>query len=258
MDVSGLVKLDLAAKRLGCHVETLRIRVRDGRLRAVRGAHGAYYVSQPALDALPHRGRPPPAPAPSEVTPVDRKRGWELVEQGVAKRGRAARDQMLGLVRTLKENPDRDRRLYRLLAVHGLVLAGFRSEQIAAELGISARHVRRLALRSPFLAIQRTLFSKTARTEGRAQERAQDIVAELRASLVASGFRPHLLAVGDSDRPAFVQRSLDSAQRRHLRAAGLAEAEIDAIAAIGMGTDELHELVLRGIDHGREGTDGRQ
>ncbi len=36
MDVSGLVKLDLAATRLDCHVKTLRIRVRDGRLPAVR------------------------------------------------------------------------------------------------------------------------------------------------------------------------------------------------------------------------------
>ena len=45
MDVSGLIRLDLAADRLGCHVETLRIRVRDGRLPAVRGRHGAYYVS---------------------------------------------------------------------------------------------------------------------------------------------------------------------------------------------------------------------
>ena len=57
------------------------------------------------------------------------------------------------------------------------------------------------------------------------------MVAELRASMVASGFQPHLLVVGDSDRPAFVQRSLDSAERSHLRAAGQTEAEIDAIAA---------------------------
>ncbi len=57
MDTSGLVKLDLAADRLGGHVETLRIRVRDGRLQAVRGPHGAYYVSEPALAALPPLGR---------------------------------------------------------------------------------------------------------------------------------------------------------------------------------------------------------
>jgi len=36
-----LMRLDEAARRLGCHVETLRIRVRDGRLAAVRGRHGA-------------------------------------------------------------------------------------------------------------------------------------------------------------------------------------------------------------------------
>src|SRR5712691_10103750 len=40
----GLVKLDEAARRLACHVETLRVHIRDGRLIAVRGAHGAYYL----------------------------------------------------------------------------------------------------------------------------------------------------------------------------------------------------------------------
>jgi excisionase family DNA binding protein len=39
----GVLKLDEAARRLGCHVETLRVHIRDGRLRAVRGPHGAYY-----------------------------------------------------------------------------------------------------------------------------------------------------------------------------------------------------------------------
>ena len=37
MNVSGLVKLDWPRNDWGCHVQTLRIRVRDGRLQAVRG-----------------------------------------------------------------------------------------------------------------------------------------------------------------------------------------------------------------------------
>jgi excisionase family DNA binding protein len=40
----GLLKLDEAARQLGCHVETLRVHIRDGRLTAVRGPHGAYYL----------------------------------------------------------------------------------------------------------------------------------------------------------------------------------------------------------------------
>src|SRR5438477_176532 len=39
--LTGKIRLDEAAHRLGCHVETLRIRVRDGRLVAVRGASTA-------------------------------------------------------------------------------------------------------------------------------------------------------------------------------------------------------------------------
>src|SRR5215471_7772346 len=40
------------------------------------------------------------------------------------------------------ENPEHNQRLYRLLAVNGMVLAGLDTEQIANELGISARHAR--------------------------------------------------------------------------------------------------------------------
>lgn len=76
MNVSGLVRLDLAADRLGCHVETLRIRVRDGRLPAVRGRHGAYYVSEPALAALPPLGRPVPARAAVTAAQRERHGSW--------------------------------------------------------------------------------------------------------------------------------------------------------------------------------------
>jgi hypothetical protein len=253
MDVSGLVKLDLAAARLGRHVETLRIRVRDGRLPAVRGPHGAYYVSEPALAALPPEGRRVPERA--AVTAAERERSWELVEQLITKGRRAAHDEMLAFVRMIKEKPDQNRRLYPLLAVNGMVLAGLSSEQIANELGISARHVRRLADRSPLLAVRKGLFSKTTQAEAEARKRARHIVAELRAALQASGFRPHLdtgrdwpAPPEDEPRPAFTQRTLNSAERGYLRAAELTEAQIDAIATVGVGTDELQELLLRGIE----------
>lgn len=225
MDVSGLVRLDLAADRLGFHVETLRIRVRDGRLPAIRGPHGAYYVSEPALAALPPLGRPVPARA--AVTAAQRERSWQLVEQLITKGRRAGRHDLLALVHTIKENPEQNRRMYRLLAVNGMVLAGLGSEQIADELGISARHVRRLADRSPFLAVRKVLFKKTTRTEADARKRARHIVAELQATLKARGFQPHLdagrdrarwpTANEDEPRPAFTQRTLNSAERGYLR-----------------------------------------
>lgn len=262
MDVSELVRLDLAAQRLGCHVETLRIRVRDGRLPAVRGPHGAYYVSEQSLAALPPLGRPVASRA--AVTAAQRERSWQLVEQVVTRGRRAGRDDMLALVHTIKEDPERNRRMYRLLAVNGMVSVGLDPEQIANELGISARHARRLADRSPFLAVRKAVFKKTARTEAEARKRARRIVAELRATLRAGGFHPHLdsgrdgprwpAAEEDEPRPAFTERKLSGAERTHLRAAGLSDSQINAIAMVGLGTDELQELLLRGINQVASGT----
>jgi len=181
MDVSRLVRLDLAADRLGCHVETLRIRVRDGRLSAVRGPHGGYYVSEQSLAVLPPFGRQ--VASRTAVTAAQRERSWQLVEQLVTKGRRAARDDILALVHAIKESPEQNRRMFRLLAVNGMVGVGLGSEQIANELGISERHVRRLADRSPFLAVRTALFKKTARTEAEARKQARRIVAELRATL---------------------------------------------------------------------------
>src|SRR5215472_4276025 len=177
------LRLDLAAQRLGCHVETLRIRVRDGRLPAVRGPHGAYYVSEQSLAALPPVGRPVASVA--AVTAAQRERSWQQVEHLVTKGRRAAPDDILALVHAIKESPEQNRRMFRLLAVNGMVGVGLGSEQIANELGISERHVRRLADRSPFLAVRTALFKKTARTEAEARKQAQHVVAELRAALKA-------------------------------------------------------------------------
>ena len=195
----------MAARRLGCHVETLRIRVRNGRLPAVRGAHGAYYVSEEALAALPPLDRRISSEA--APTPAERERSWELVEQQVTR--------------------------------------------------------SRLADRSPFLAVRKALFNKTTRADAEARRRARRIVAELRARLLAGGFQPHLdtgrdatwwpAAKEDQPRPAFTEPKLSSSDRRYLQAAGLSEAQIDAIATVGLGTDELQELLLRGINRVGDG-----
>jgi len=56
---SSLLKLDDAAELLGCHIETLRLRIRSGRLKAIRGPHGAYFISARSLRVLRVRTRPP-------------------------------------------------------------------------------------------------------------------------------------------------------------------------------------------------------
>jgi hypothetical protein len=152
-----LVKLDKAASRLGCHVETLRLHIRTGRLVAVRGPHGAYYVDAEDLAAYPRprRGWPPPGVYSDE----ELERSWSLVE-GVLPKARAWRDRELAVVDELHKHPERNRRLYRLVSVHRLRRLGLTFGQIAPELGITSRHARRLGATSPFLALRRELVRR--------------------------------------------------------------------------------------------------
>ena len=154
VDGVGMIKLAEAARSVGCHVETLRVRVRDGRLRAVRGAHGAYFVDQSELAALPKPRRG--WPEPREVTASQLEGSWDLVE-GTLGRARAWRDRELDLVATLRADPSANRRLYRLVSVHRLRRLGLTFDQVASELSMSPRHARRLAGRSVFLALRRHL-----------------------------------------------------------------------------------------------------
>jgi hypothetical protein len=166
-----LVKLDRAARRLGCHIETLRLHIRRGRLRAVRGPHGAYYVDAQDLAAYPRprRGWPPPEKFSAE----ELEHSWALVE-GVLPKARAWRDRELALVDELRANPELNRRLYRLASAHRLRRLGLTFGQIAEELGITSRHARRLSDASLFLALRRELVRRD-----KAQARA-DSLAERR------------------------------------------------------------------------------
>jgi len=161
-----LVKLDRAARRLGCHVETLRLHIRTGRLRAVRGPHGAYYVDGEDLAAYPRprRGWPPPEKFSAE----ELEGSWALVE-GVLPKARAWRDRELALVDELRAHPEMNRRLYRLASAQRLRRLGLTFGQIAGELGIASRHARRLSDASLFLALRRELVRRD-----KAQERADD------------------------------------------------------------------------------------
>lgn len=168
-----LLKLDEAALRLGCHVETLRVHIRDGRLTAIRGPHGAYYLDarHVATYPRPQRGWP----KPMEFSERQLGQSWSLIEATLPK-AMAWRDRELDLVDELRRHPKRNRRLYRLLSVHRLRRLGLTFSQIAAELGITSRHARRLIAASVFLALRRELVRRDkaqARAEALAARRAR-------------------------------------------------------------------------------------
>jgi len=150
-----IVRLDDAARRLGCHVETLRVRVRDGRLRAVRGPHGAYYVLEQDLADLPEprRGWPPRR----TFTRSQVEGSWELVD-AILSPPKEWSKRELALVRELRASPAANIRLYRLISVHRLRRLGLSFENIGEELEITARHARRLFGRRVFIALRRHIM----------------------------------------------------------------------------------------------------
>ena len=175
------MKLDVAARRLGCHVETLRLHIRTGRLAAVRGPHGAYYVQADELATYPRLRRGWPAPATFSAQELEAS--WSLVE-GVLPNAKAWRDRELALVDELRAHPDRNMRLYRLVTAHRFRRLGMTYSQIARELGVSPRHARRLTAASVFLALRRELVRRD-----KAQERANALSAR-RAEWESTGRRP--------------------------------------------------------------------
>ena len=166
----GMVRLDEAARRLGCHVETLRIRVRDGRLPAVRGPHGAYYVADRDLVELlePRRGWPPRR----TFTRTQIESSWELVD-AILSPAKEWSKRELALVRELRASPAANIRLYRLISVHCLRRLGLAFEDVGVELGISARHARRLFGRRVFIALRRHLMKGDKAAARRERELAR-------------------------------------------------------------------------------------
>src|SRR6266540_4664300 len=110
-DLSRLLKLSDAARRLGCHVETLRLWVRDGDLKAVRGPHGAYYVAPEDMHGLLAYRRSRPVVL---VTPGGTARAWAAIERGLS-------SAELALLRAARQDPALNLALYRIVAVHHLM-----------------------------------------------------------------------------------------------------------------------------------------
>jgi hypothetical protein len=273
----GLIKLSDAAHGLGYHVETLRLRVRRGELEASRGAHGAYYLTQAALASIG-----PPARSASRQLALDSFAwSWVTLEQDLEDQG-ASRDE-LRLLEEVRRDPTLDRILYRLMAVKRLRLAGLRSMEIGALIGISARQVRRLTrrdLRRTLAELGKDPWSEEDyeggddgpvaydddgggvaldRIEIRHRRRkwraAYSVVAQVQSRLAAEGFQRHRRAQRPDDNfivpgrgaAAFKVKSLPPEVVRHLLDAGLTSEQIAAIKAAGIGQDELNELILKGL-----------
>jgi hypothetical protein len=243
---SSLLKLDDVAKRLGCHIETLRLRVRSGRLKAIRGPHGAYFISARSLRVLRVRTRPPRQRGTPTAEDLDV--AWRAMEMRL-RRTPAADEELVPFLESLKVDRTINLGAYRLVYARGLHELGFSADDIAARLGVSARHARRLIGKDPGVAVAKAAH-RWAPIE------ARRIVSALRAELQAEGIRFHQWVMRgkrrigppthpDRPRPAFKVKLLQD-ERVGLRRAGMSPEQIWAINIVGLGSDELNELLLRG------------
>jgi hypothetical protein len=162
----------------------------------------------------------------------------------------AAHEELLPFLEALKVDPTINMGAYRLVYAHGLHELGFSADDIAPRLGVSARHARRLVRKDPGVA-----FAKAAHWW--APIEARRIVRVLRAQLQAEGIRFHQWVMRgkrrigppthpDRPRPAFKVKRLLPDERAGLLRAGLSPEQVWAICIVGLGSDELNELLLRG------------
>jgi hypothetical protein len=261
----GLVKLSEAARTLGVHVETLRLRVRHGELTAIRGAHGAYYLTRATMSAI----KPPRRSARRAFAPESLESSWYLLGKLAEKEG--ANASQLRAIGVIRRNPALARPLHRLLTVKRLRLCGLTSAEIADLTGLSKRHVRRLTRRS----LTDSLEAKPddpdvyheeerdgddlesllhARAQRRNKRSSRRIVADIQRRLREAGFQYHHRRKRDLDvfipkipPPAFKVKELVPEVIRHLEGAGLSARQIKAIEVAGIGQDELNELILNGL-----------
>jgi hypothetical protein len=123
----------------------------------------------------------------------------------------AALEEVVPFLEALNINRAINLGAYRLVCARGLNELGFNADDISAQLGVSARHARRLIGKDPGVAVAKAAH-RWAPVE------ARRIVTALRAQLQAEG----------------------------LRRAGLSPEQVWAINIVGLGSDELNELLLRG------------
>lgn len=246
----GLIPLAEAARRAGCHISTLRARIRAGELEWGRGPHGAYFVSAWEIRDLSLRSRGRPR-RQIRRTKQEELASWDVLFEGLR---RPLFTRELEHAKRVISDPDLFPALFHLLSVHRLRALGLTFGQIAEEVGISTRQARRLAARDAVWALHFGMFTRLGWAERRrALREAREVGARLRARLVAEGVRSHVprlysrLHPFSVMGPILVQPDPTRLTLARLRDAGLSEHEVDAVMLIGVTAEELNELLLRGI-----------
>jgi len=227
------------------HVPDLE--ARGGKLKAVRGPHGAYYISGRSLGGLLVRKRRTVQVGPPSAHDVEA--AWRRVKTRLG-RMPGAHDEVVPFLQALEADPELNRALFRLAVAVGLQELGYNVDAIAAAVGVSVRQARRLIRTDPFPVAARVGHRWVLRE-------ARRLVGELRAGLQAEGVRFHHWTMRgrrsagpptrpDRPRPAFKVTTLLSDEKLVLRRAGLSLTQIRAIEVIGLAADELNQLFLRG------------
>jgi len=213
----------------------------------VRGPHGAYFISARSLRVLRVRTRPPRKRRTPTAEDLDV--AWRAMERRL-RRAPAADEELVPFLEALKVNRTINLGSYRLVYARGLYQLDFKADDIAAQLGVSVRHARRLIGKDPGVAVAKAAH-RWAPVE------ARRIVRALRAQLQAEGIRFHQWVMRgrrrigppthpDRPRPAFKVKQLMQEERAGLRRAGLTPEQVWAVNSIGLSSDELNELLLRG------------
>ena len=237
---------------------------------AERGPHGVYLIRRSALAAI----KPPRRFRRRRLKLADLEWTWLALGQEADQGG--AHYEQLRAIGLIRRRPKLAKGLARLFDVQRLRLGGLTAAEIAGLLGISKRHVRRLtwtdlqraldgarasARESPrdelypeeahVHGVVEVLNVKLRRQRARAARRT---VANIQRRLASAGFRYHQRARRADDMfvtpvppRAFNVTELDRAVVRRLLDAGLTSDEIEAIELVGIGSDELNELILNGL-----------
>jgi hypothetical protein len=234
-----VVTLVVAARDIGCHVETLRERIRAGYLPAMRGPHGVYLVKRDDLrwQRPPRRGRPPSIRP--ELSWEDEKRSWRELDRLLALESDDIRTE-LRLLKVLREEPEFAPELAHLAGVHRLRAIGWTTAPIADHLAISERQVRRLARRRLWRSLRYLLAIRRARLNKKiAHRRAQELIEILRERLNQE----------QAPRGAFRWRrhKLNAYERQGLLDAGVTEEELEAIWLKGLTHDQINYLLMKGF-----------
>lgn len=246
------IRVTDAALQLGCHVATLRRRIRAGQLGARIGPGRAQYLSRAAVRRLLRLGTPTPGrPRTQWVQVADEtlEGAWGWVMAALSHR-----DQDLDYALQLAADPARDRSTYRYVLAHGLFWAeGMPTAQVAGVLGITDRHVRRLLAWDLEWGLGAVAWRRLNREQRDDRLRlANRTIARLRARLRRQGVVSHIpirysraLPYRPS-KPRQVKPERSPTAAAQLKDAGLSTQEIDAVFLVGLTAEELNELLIRG------------